>query len=65
MRQTKDTSAPGFELPLHLTRLEHLEHVAFLHVLVAVEHDAALEAGGHLAGVLLRSAAASRSGRSR
>src|SRR3954451_10949796 len=46
-------SLPSFELPLNLARLEHLENVAFLHVLVAVEHDAALEAGRHLARVLL------------
>src|SRR4051794_28497516 len=41
------------ELALPLPRLKDLEHVAFLHVLVAVEHEAALEAGGHLACVLL------------
>src|SRR4051794_4288242 len=46
-------SLPSFELPLNLARLEHLEHVAFLHVLIAVEHDAALEAGRPLARVLL------------
>ena len=41
------------ELALDLLRLEDLEHVAFLDVGEALEHDAALEAGLDLAGVLL------------
>src|SRR5262249_28919251 len=39
--------------PLDLARLEDLEHVPFLHVVEAVEEDAALEALGNLADVVL------------
>src|SRR4051794_11398242 len=54
MRQTKLTgdSSP-LELPLHLARLEDLEDVAFLHVLVALDGDAALVAFLDLADVVL------------
>src|SRR6185369_1381893 len=39
--------------PLDLARLEDLEHVAFLHVVEAVEEDAALEPLRNLASVVL------------
>src|SRR4051812_43183986 len=54
MRQTKLTgdSSP-LELPLDLARLEDLEDVAFLHVLVALDGDAALVAFLDLADVVL------------
>ena len=38
---------------LDLARLVDLEHVAFLHVVEALQEDAALEAALHLAGVFL------------
>src|SRR4051794_33467596 len=41
------------ELALHLTRLEHLEDVAFLDVLIPLERDSALVSLGHLADVVL------------
>src|SRR4051794_16800418 len=46
-------SPRSFELALHLSRLEDLQHVALLDVLVALERDAALVALGDLARVLL------------
>src|SRR3954452_25155211 len=46
-------SPRSFELALHLSRLEDLQHVALLDVLVALERDAALVALRHLARVLL------------
>src|SRR5581483_7075408 len=39
--------------PLDFARLEHFEDVAFLHVVEAFEENAALEAFGHLARVVL------------
>src|SRR3954453_19736759 len=44
------------ELALHLTRLEHLEDVAFLDVLVPLERDSALVTLGDLADVVLEAA---------
>src|SRR4051794_32393387 len=44
------------ERALDLTSLKHFEHVAVLDVPVAVEHDAALVALGHLANVVLEAA---------
>ena len=46
---------------LDLARLECLEHVAFLHVVVVLEEDAALEALCDLAGVVLEALELGRS----